>query len=92
MPYLQHPTHTHRLSSPTTPPTTTTSLMIVVVDFGSQLTQNIARRIRELSVCALLVPFAALQRVASRDDLLQCVRAAAPDHVSQQSPQLLLGC
>lgn len=55
--------------------------MIVVVDFGSQLTQNIARRIRELRICALLVPFTALQHVETREQLLLCVRNASPDHV-----------
>lgn len=38
--------------------------MIIVIDFGSQLTQNICRRIREQSVCAVLVAWQFLARSA----------------------------
>jgi GMP synthase (glutamine-hydrolysing) len=58
--------------------------MIKIVDCGSQLTQNIARRIRELGVFTEIVPFHADAREILRDGLQGMIISGGPFSVYDQ--------
>ena len=74
---------------PVTPPEA-----ILVLDFGSQVTQLIARRVREAGVYCEIVPFqsadAALERLRPRGVILSGGPASVCDPASPRAPQGLL--
>ena len=66
---------------------------ILIVDFGSQVTQLIARRVREAGVYCEIVPFqsaaAALARLAPKGIILSGSPAGVPEENSPRAPQAL---
>lgn len=64
---------------------------ILIVDFGSQVTQLIARRVREAGVYSEIVPFtqaeAALERMKPMGVILSGSPASVPDEGSPRAPQ-----
>ncbi len=66
---------------------------ILIVDFGSQVTQLIARRVREAGVYCEIVPFqsaaAALDRCAPKGIILSGSPAGVPEADSPRAPQSL---
>jgi GMP synthase (glutamine-hydrolysing) len=66
---------------------------ILIVDFGSQVTQLIARRVREAGVYSEIAPFtqaeAAFQRMKPAGIILSGSPAGVPEEGSPRAPQLL---
>ncbi len=66
---------------------------ILIVDFGSQVTQLIARRVREAGVYSEIAPFtqaeAALARLKPRGIILSGSPASVPDAGSPRAPEAL---
>ncbi len=66
---------------------------ILIVDFGSQVTQLIARRVREAGVYCEIAPFtqaeAAFERMQPRGIILSGSPAGVPDEGSPRAPQSL---
>ena len=66
---------------------------ILIVDFGSQVTQLIARRVREAGVYCEIAPFhsaeAAFERLAPRGVILSGSPAGVPEENSPRAPQML---
>jgi GMP synthase (glutamine-hydrolysing) A subunit len=66
---------------------------ILIVDFGSQVTQLIARRVREAGVYSEIAPFsqaeAAFERMKPRGIILSGSPASVPDDGSPRAPQKL---
>ena len=66
---------------------------ILIVDFGSQVTQLIARRVREAGVYCEIAPFtqaeAAFQRLEPKGIILSGSPASVPDEGSPRAPQSL---
>ena len=64
---------------------------ILIVDFGSQVTQLIARRVREAGVYSEIAPFtqaeAALARMNPRGIILSGSPASVPEEGSPRAPQ-----
>ncbi len=64
---------------------------VLIIDFGSQVTQLIARRVRESGVYSEIVPFqsaeAALERVNPQAIILSGGPASVPDGDSPRAPQ-----
>ena len=73
--------------------TVTPADTILIVDFGSQVTQLIARRVREAGVYCEIVPFnsaeAALDRLAPKGIILSGSPAGVPEENSPRAPQAL---
>jgi GMP synthase (glutamine-hydrolysing) len=73
--------------------TVTPSDSILIVDFGSQVTQLIARRVREAGVYSEIAPFttaeAAFERMRPRGIILSGSPAGVPDEGSPRAPQIL---
>ncbi|APE27242.1 GMP synthase glutamine-hydrolyzing [Aurantiacibacter gangjinensis] len=66
---------------------------ILIVDFGSQVTQLIARRVREAGVYSEIAPFSmaeeAFQRMQPKGIILSGSPASVPDDGSPRAPQVL---
>lgn len=66
---------------------------ILIVDFGSQVTQLIARRVREAGVYSEIAPFtqaeAAFHRLKPKGIILSGSPASVPDDGSPRAPQIL---
>jgi GMP synthase (glutamine-hydrolysing) len=66
---------------------------ILIVDFGSQVTQLIARRVREAGVYSEIAPFtqaeAAFARLRPKGIILSGSPASVPDEGSPRAPQML---
>ncbi|WP_230293383.1 glutamine-hydrolyzing GMP synthase [Croceicoccus sp. Ery5] len=66
---------------------------ILIVDFGSQVTQLIARRVREAGVYSEIAPFTmaeeAFKRMKPRGIILSGSPASVPDEDSPRAPQML---
>ncbi|WP_230281398.1 glutamine-hydrolyzing GMP synthase [Croceicoccus sp. Ery15] len=66
---------------------------ILIVDFGSQVTQLIARRVREAGVYSEIAPFTmaeeAFKRMKPRGIILSGSPASVPDENSPRAPQML---
>ncbi|GGO97402.1 glutamine-hydrolyzing GMP synthase [Stakelama pacifica] len=66
---------------------------ILIVDFGSQVTQLIARRVREAGVYSEIAPFnaaeAAFERMKPRGVILSGSPASVPDADSPRAPQAI---
>jgi GMP synthase (glutamine-hydrolysing) len=66
---------------------------ILIVDFGSQVTQLIARRVREAGVYSEIAPFttaeAAFERLQPKGIILSGSPAGVPDEGSPRAPQAL---
>ena len=66
---------------------------ILIVDFGSQVTQLIARRVREAGVYSEIAPFTmaeeAFRRMKPRGVILSGSPASVPDGGSPRAPQML---
>ena len=66
---------------------------ILIVDFGSQVTQLIARRVREAGVYSEIAPFTmaeeAFRRMKPRGVILSGSPASVPDEGSPRAPQML---
>jgi len=66
---------------------------VLIVDFGSQVTQLIARRVREAGVYSEIAPFtqaeAAFRRLRPKGIILSGSPASVPDEGSPRAPQLL---
>src|SRR3546814_2686059 len=64
---------------------------ILIIDFGSQVTQLIARRVREAGVYSEIVPFsaaeAALERMKPKGVILSGSPASVPANGSPRAPQ-----
>ena len=60
--------------------------LILILDFGSQYTQVIARRIRECGVYSQIYPFATSARVLKRDGVDGIVLSGGPASVSGRTP------
>ena len=73
--------------------TATPADTILIVDFGSQVTQLIARRVREAGVYCEIIPFtaaeAALDRLAPKGIILSGSPAGVPEENSPRAPQVL---
>ena len=73
--------------------TATPADTILIVDFGSQVTQLIARRVREAGVYCEIIPFtaaeAALDRLAPKGIILSGSPAGVPEENSPRAPQAL---
>src|SRR3546814_15801767 len=67
-----------------------------MVDFGSQFTQLIARRVREAGVYSEIVPFsaaeAALERMQPKGVILSGSPASVPAAGSPRAPQSVFDC
>lgn len=67
---------------------------ILIVDFGSQVTQLIARRVREAGVYSEIAPFnaaeAAFERLRPKGIILSGSPASVPDESSPRIPQVIL--
>jgi GMP synthase (glutamine-hydrolysing) len=60
---------------------------ILIIDFGSQLTQLIARRVREAGVYSEIVPYSLADKALDRDGLKGIILSGGPASVHQkQSP------
>ncbi len=74
-------------------PDSTQSECILIVDFGSQVTQLIARRVREAGVYSEIAPFtqaeAAFRRMRPKGIILSGSPASVPDDGSPRAPQAL---
>ena len=68
---------------------------ILIVDFGSQVTQLIARRVREAGVYSEIAPFqsaaAAFERMNPRGVILSGGPASVVDEGSPRVPETILG-
>jgi GMP synthase (glutamine-hydrolysing) len=66
---------------------------ILIVDFGSQVTQLIARRVREAGVYCEIAPFTtareAFERLNPRGIILSGSPAGVPEEGSPRAPQML---
>src|SRR5690606_41800281 len=66
---------------------------ILIVDFGSQVTQLIARRVREAGVYSEIAPFtqaaAAFERMRPRGIIFSGSPAGVPEEGSPRAPQVL---
>ncbi|WP_209348863.1 glutamine-hydrolyzing GMP synthase [Pontixanthobacter sp. CEM42] len=66
---------------------------ILIVDFGSQVTQLIARRVREAGVYSEIAPFSmaeeAFERMKPKGIILSGSPAGVPDEGSPRAPQML---
>jgi len=66
---------------------------ILIVDFGSQVTQLIARRVREAGVYSEIAPFtqaeAAFHRMRPKGIILSGSPASVPEDGSPRAPQML---
>ncbi|MDE2560963.1 MAG: GMP synthase (glutamine-hydrolyzing), partial [Sphingomonadales bacterium] len=66
---------------------------ILIVDFGSQVTQLIARRVREAGVYSEIAPFTtaeeAFHRMKPRGIILSGSPAGVPEEGSPRAPQVL---
>src|SRR6478736_4065832 len=66
---------------------------ILIVDFGSQVTQLIARRVREAGVYSEIAPFTqaeeAFHRLRPKGIILSGSPAGVPDEASPRAPELL---
>ncbi len=62
---------------------------VIVVDFGSQYTQLIARRIRELEVYSEIVPFFELEQILSREKPLALILSGGPRSVYEENAPLI---
>ena len=61
---------------------------ILIVDFGSQLTQLIARRVREAGVYSEIVPYQLAEKALDRDGLKGVILSGGPASVHEsESPQ-----
>ena len=60
---------------------------ILVLDFGSQYTQLIARRLRELSVYSEIVPFNVPLETLQRKDPVGIILSGGPRSVSEPAPR-----
>ncbi|MGF1650986.1 MAG: glutamine-hydrolyzing GMP synthase [Hyphomicrobiaceae bacterium] len=71
-----------------------TSESVLIVDFGSQVTQLIARRVREAGVYCEIAPFqtaeAAFQKLAPKAVILSGGPASVPDAGSPRAPSVVL--
>ncbi len=69
---------------------------ILIVDFGSQVTQLIARRVREAGVYCEIAPFntaeAAFERLTPKGIILSGSPAGVPEEGSPRAPQMLFDC
>mgnify|MGYP001806076697 CR=1 FL=1 len=69
---------------------------VLIIDFGSQVTQLIARRVRESGVYSEIVPFqnaqAALERLKPQAIILSGGPASVPDGDSPRAPQQVFEC
>ena len=54
---------------------------ILIIDFGSQYTQLIARRVRELGVLSMVVSLEDFPNYPDRDQLLGVILSGGPDSV-----------
>lgn len=74
-----------------TPDSTQSPESILIVDFGSQVTQLIARRVREAGVYSEIVPFnaaeAAVERMKPKGIILSGSPASVPAEGSPRAPQ-----
>ncbi len=86
-----HPSHPAPGDSPAS--ANVVSDCILIVDFGSQVTQLIARRVREAGVYSEIAPFtqaeAAFHRLKPRGIILSGSPASVPDDGSPRAPQIL---
>src|SRR5690606_38961892 len=75
------------------PPVQTPSQTILIVDFGSQVTQLIARRVREAGVYSEIAPFTqaeeAFHRLKPSGIILSGSPASVPEDGSPRAPQVL---
>ena len=66
---------------------------VLIIDFGSQVTQLIARRVREAGVYSEIVPFqsadAAFKRLDPRAVILSGGPASVPEKGSPRAPQIV---
>src|SRR3954469_7904822 len=66
---------------------------ILIIDFGSQVTQLIARRVREAGVYSEIVPFSAaaeaFDRMQPKGIILSGGPASVTEHESPRAPQIL---
>ena len=80
-------------SQSTPPMTVAPAESILIVDFGSQVTQLIARRVREAGAYCEIVPFQsaanALERLGPKGIILSGSPAGVPDEHSPRAPQAL---
>src|SRR3954447_26118171 len=71
----------------------TPSDTILIVDFGSQVTQLIARRVREAGVYSEIVPFSAAEeafhRMQPKGIIFSGGPASVTEHESPRAPQVL---
>ncbi|MEO6199500.1 MAG: glutamine-hydrolyzing GMP synthase [Sphingomicrobium sp.] len=69
---------------------------ILIVDFGSQVTQLIARRVREAGVYCEIAPFQSaedgFERLKPKGIILSGSPAGVPDEGSPRAPQMLFDC
>jgi GMP synthase (glutamine-hydrolysing) len=75
------------------PPSAASGDSILIVDFGSQVTQLIARRVREAGVYSEIAPFTtaaeAFERMRPKGIILSGSPAGVPDEGSPRAPQAL---
>ena len=61
---------------------------ILIIDFGSQVTQLIARRVREAGVYSEIVPFQLAEKALSWDGLKGIILSGGPASVTEgESPR-----
>ena len=82
------------IAAPAQAPAPTTHEAVLIVDFGSQFTQLIARRVREAGIYSEIVPFqnsaAAFERLAPKAVILSGGPASVSDIGSPRAPQNIL--